>query len=266
MEQSWVTGWLQVLEKYGGASRDRTDDLIVANDGVRRIVSLPCLHLTAKYGPLRSNSEPARLGVALKLHGGGSRQIVAKHHSLLALQLGDSFFHSNGFLDTHSSRGYDGRESSRCRLMTNHEGTILRRTAKEGYGSKNLGAVGYFEKPLDFNKLKRTLAAQIESKPPEHRAHVRVRMRLAIKLRGTDASGRKFEEMTTTENVSAAGFLCNCMSALVKGAIVEVTLSGATERYVGRAMVVRKESSGTPWHRYGFQFQEKTFDWPFQES
>ena len=130
----------------------------------------------------------------------------------------------------------------------------------------NLGAVGYFEKPLDFDQLKRTLTAQIESKPPEHRAHVRVRMRLALKLRGTDASGRKFEEMTTTENVSAAGFLCNCMSALLKGAVVEVTLSSGSERYVGRAEVVRKESSGTPWHRYGFQFQEKTLDWPFQES
>jgi hypothetical protein len=63
-----------------------------------------------------------------------------------------------------------------------------------------------------------------------------------------------------------AGFLCNCMSALLKGAIVEVTLSSGSERYVGRAEVVRKESSGTPWHRYGFQFQEKTLDWPFQES
>ena len=131
----------------------------------------------------------------------------------------------------------------------------------------NLGAVGYFEKPLDFDQLKRTLTAQIESNRPEHRVHVRVRMRLALKLQGTDASGRKFEEMTTTENVSAAGFLCNCMSALVKGAIIEVTLSsGGSERYVGRAQVVRKESSGTPWHRYGFQFQEKTLDWPFQKS
>jgi hypothetical protein len=71
-------------------------------------------------------------------------------------------------------------------------------------------------------------------------------MRLALKLRGTNASGRKFEEMTTTEDVSARGFLCNCMSALVKDAIVEVTLSGGSERYVGRAQVVRKESSGTP--------------------
>jgi DNA-binding response OmpR family regulator len=131
----------------------------------------------------------------------------------------------------------------------------------------NLGAVGYFEKPLDFDQLKRTLTAQIESNRPEHRVHVRVRMRLALKLRGTHASGRKFEEMTTTENVSAAGFLCNCMSALVKGAIVEVSLSSVGgERYVGRAQVVRKESSGTPWHRYGFEFREKTLDWPFQES
>ncbi len=64
-----------------------------------------------------------------------------------------------------------------------------------------------FEKPLDFNQLKGVLTAQIESKPPEHRAHVRVRMRLALKLRGTDASGRKFEEMTTTENVSAGFFV-----------------------------------------------------------
>jgi hypothetical protein len=51
----------QVTEKIGGASRDRTDDLIVANDGVRQIICLPCLHLAAEYGPLRSNSEPARL-------------------------------------------------------------------------------------------------------------------------------------------------------------------------------------------------------------
>jgi DNA-binding response OmpR family regulator len=131
----------------------------------------------------------------------------------------------------------------------------------------NLGAVGYFEKPLDFDQLKRMLTAQIESNRPEHRVHVRVRMRLALKLRGTHASGRKFEEMTTTENVSAAGFLCNCMSAVVKGAIVEVSLSSVGgERYVGRAQVVRKESSGAPWHRYGFEFREKTLDWPFQES
>src|ERR1700751_1077929 len=36
----------------------------------------------------------------------------------------------------------------------------------------NLGAVGYFEKPLDFEQLKGRLVAQIQNKRPEHRAHV----------------------------------------------------------------------------------------------
>jgi hypothetical protein len=56
------------------------------------------------------------------------------------------------------------------------------------------------------------------------------------------------------------------MSSLVKDAIVEVILSSRGEHYVGRARVVRKESSGTPWQRYGFQFREKTLAWPLQES
>jgi hypothetical protein len=56
------------------------------------------------------------------------------------------------------------------------------------------------------------------------------------------------------------------MSSLVKDAIVEVILSSRGEHYVGRARVVRKESSGAPWQRYGFQFVEKTPAWPLQEK
>ena len=106
---------------------------------------------------------------------------------------------------------------------------------------------------------------ELQSKRSERRDHVRVRMRLALKLRGIETSGRAFEEMTNTENVSADGFMCNCMSSLVKDAIVEVFLSSGGEHYVGRAAVVRQESSGTPWQRYGFQFLEKTLAWPLQE-
>jgi hypothetical protein len=40
------------------------------------------------------------------------------------------------------------------------------------------------------------------------------------------------------------------MSSLVKGLIVEVILSNEGERDLGRARVVRKESSGAPWQRY----------------
>lgn len=130
----------------------------------------------------------------------------------------------------------------------------------------NLGAVAYFEMPLKLNELRRRLTAELQSKRSEQRAHVRVRMRLALRLRGTDVSGKAFEEITTTENVSAEGFMCNCMSSLVKDAIVEVILSSRGEHYVGQARVVRKESSGTPWQRYGFQFVEKTSAWPLQEK
>lgn len=108
----------------------------------------------------------------------------------------------------------------------------------------NLGAVAYFEKPLKLDELRRRLTVELQSKRSEQRAHVRVRMRVALRLRSTEASGKAFEEITTTENVSAEGFMCNCMSSLVKEAIVEVILSSGGEHYAGRARVVRKESCG----------------------
>jgi hypothetical protein len=77
---------------------------------------------------------------------------------------------------------------------------------------------------------------------------------IGLRLRGAEPSGKAFEEITTTENVSTEGFMCNCMSSLVKGSIVEVILSSRGEHYVGQARVVRKESSDAPWQRYGFQF------------
>src|SRR5579864_1460816 len=60
----------------------------------------------------------------------------------------------------------------------------------------NLGAAGYFEKPIDFINLKARLAAELNNRPLERRAHVRVRMRLIVKLKGTDASQRSFEQLT----------------------------------------------------------------------
>jgi DNA-binding response OmpR family regulator len=129
---------------------------------------------------------------------------------------------------------------------------------------KSIGAKGYFEKPVDFAALRATLAAEIEKKQPERRGYVRVRMRLILKLRGTDSNGKPFEESATTENVSASGFLCNCTAAITKGAPVEVFLAGEQDRHVGRAQVVRREAPGAPWQRYGFQFVETTNDWVLQ--
>ena len=127
---------------------------------------------------------------------------------------------------------------------------------------ESLGARGYFHKPIDFAALKTVLAEELKGKQVERRAHKRVQMRVLLKLRGTDANGKPFDESTTTDNVSAGGFLCACTVPLVKGAQVEVFLtSGGAERHAGRAQVVRKESTGSAFNRFGFQFEETTSDW-----
>jgi DNA-binding response OmpR family regulator len=126
----------------------------------------------------------------------------------------------------------------------------------------SLGAKEYFEKPLNFGQLRSRLAAVLESKQHERRAEVRVRLRALLKLRGTATSGRKFELLTTTDDVSASGFLCGCHALLERDATVEVWLrSAGVELHVGRARMVRVEWPNTAWQRHGFRFVEKPHDW-----
>lgn len=132
---------------------------------------------------------------------------------------------------------------------------------------ENFGVKGYFHKPVDFAALKTALADELKDKQPERRAHKRVQMRVLLRLRGSDSNGKQFDESITTENVSASGFLCNCTMSLIKGTPVDVFLTfGGAERHAGRAHVVRKESTGTAWNRYGFQFLETTSDWVLQAN
>jgi hypothetical protein len=119
---------------------------------------------------------------------------------------------------------------------------------------------------VDYNELKKQLAAVIEKRQADRRIHVRVRMRVILKLKGTDAEGKSFELKTNTENVSAGGFLCACSATLLKGTPVEVFLMGDHERFVGKARVVRRDSPRTPWQHYAFQFTEMTSDWILQPN
>ncbi len=129
-----------------------------------------------------------------------------------------------------------------------------------------LGAAGYFEKPIDFAKLKSRLASELQIRPSERRTHVRVRMKLILKLKGMDVSQRSFEQLTSTENVSAGGFLCTLPLDLSLDSAFQVFLSGVGhEHYVGRVRVVRREAPDTPWQRYAFQFTEKTPEWVLQD-
>lgn len=130
----------------------------------------------------------------------------------------------------------------------------------------SLGASGFFEKPINFPELKRRLGEELQAQRPERRSHVRVRMKFVLKLKGSDEHGRSFEQLTTTENVSAGGFLCSFPVVLSQGTIVDVFLSGAgQDRYVGRARAVRKEAPDTSWQRYGFRFVERSSEWILQD-
>ncbi len=126
---------------------------------------------------------------------------------------------------------------------------------------KGLGACGYFEKPIDFGSLKGAIETELAKRRPERRAHLRVPLKVMLKLVTRDEDNHLKSESVTTENISAGGFLCACAAPLVKGAVLDVYLDGQDERYVGKARVVRKEDSGAPWQKYGFQFTEKTEDW-----
>jgi DNA-binding response OmpR family regulator len=130
----------------------------------------------------------------------------------------------------------------------------------------NLGATGYFEKPIDFTRLKKQLEAELSSRRSERRAHIRVRMRIILKLKGSDESQQAFEQLTTTENVSAGGFLCVIPLVLPIGSPVQVFLSAPSgDQYAGRARVVRREAPNAPWQRYAFQFTECSPAWILQD-
>jgi hypothetical protein len=93
----------------------------------------------------------------------------------------------------------------------------------------------------------------------------RVPLTVMLKLRGKDASGKAFELLALTDDVSTSGFLCSCAAPLERDAIVEVSLlRGGVERATGRARVARVESASIPAQRYEFQFVEKPSDWILQ--
>jgi CheY-like chemotaxis protein len=129
---------------------------------------------------------------------------------------------------------------------------------------KQLGAAGYFEKPLDFDELRKCLGKIATGRRHIPRSEVRVRLHVALKLRWVDAAGKKLEETGTTENVSLNGFLFGCTAQIDTGAIVEVYLTASGEEYVGKARVVHCDNKNSPRLRYGCRFLEKTGPWVLQ--
>lgn len=124
-----------------------------------------------------------------------------------------------------------------------------------------MGAKAFFEKPVDYKELKRRLALQLEARHVERRSHVRVRMPIILRLREANSQGERVEVLVATQNVSAGGFLCNCSYSFSIGTVLDVFLMVGAGHLAGRARVVRVDSPGTPWQRYGFQFLDTTSEW-----
>jgi DNA-binding response OmpR family regulator len=129
---------------------------------------------------------------------------------------------------------------------------------------KELGATAYFEKPIDFDRLRASLSKALQDKRPERRSEVRVRLRVMLRLREIGSDEKPFEERTHMDNVSTSGFLCGCTVKLKKDSIVDVYLVTGGEQFVGKAPTIRSEAEDTPYPRYAFRFVEKVGEWVLQ--
>jgi len=129
---------------------------------------------------------------------------------------------------------------------------------------KELGATAYFQKPIDFDALRESLADLLIAARPERRSEVRIRMRVMLTLRGADIDGKPFEEASATEGISRSGFLCGCATTLRVNSTIEVCLNAKEAKYSGKARVIWAELGKAPCSRYGFHFIEQNGEWILQ--
>jgi len=129
---------------------------------------------------------------------------------------------------------------------------------------ENIGAKGFFEKPVDFDALEEKLNDLISLSHQEPRPEPRVRLRVMLTLKGIDSAQREFNVMTATENVGSTAFLCGCPASLDVGAIVKVFLAKDGQPFAGKARVTRVDWPETLEQRYEFGFIEKPSKWVLQ--
>ncbi|GAC1618933.1 MAG: hypothetical protein PVS2B2_26370 [Candidatus Acidiferrum sp.] len=163
--------------------------------------------------------------------------------------------------------GYSGYEL--CQTFTSFSSTqlipVFVISGEAGVKTKELcqtlGAVAFFEKPVDFDRLRASIADCLKSRRLERRSEARVGLRVAIKLRVTAAGGAASSVVTTTENVGRNSFLCACALQLEKNSVVDVYLVGSPDEHAGEARTIRTESSGTEYPKYALRFSREPSTW-----
>jgi DNA-binding response OmpR family regulator len=129
---------------------------------------------------------------------------------------------------------------------------------------RKLGAVEYFEKPIDFDELRKCLA-RIIRKQHQYllRSDVRLNLSVPLKIRGKDAQGNAVEARTFTDQVSLGGFLCSCEADLPPHSAMDVYIARGCDVQVGKAQVVQVTTKDGS-RQYVFEFLEKTENWVLQ--
>jgi DNA-binding response OmpR family regulator len=127
-----------------------------------------------------------------------------------------------------------------------------------------LGAVGYLEKPIDFDILRGLLNRNIITRRHIPRSEVRLRLHVSLKLTGADAEENSFEETVITDDVSLNGFLCTGTMELAASSVVKVYLMSNGSNYVGKARIVHSSTKNASIWRHGCRFVEKSGLWILQ--
>lgn len=126
---------------------------------------------------------------------------------------------------------------------------------------ESLGAKDYMQKPVDFDLLEKKLGKVIRERDGAPQKEPRVRLRVMLKLRASDAAGKISEVLTATETVSATGFACAYQAPVKEGGIVEVYHAKSAQQLVGKAKAVHIEWPGAPGQRVNFTFTGRPTDW-----
>jgi CheY-like chemotaxis protein len=129
---------------------------------------------------------------------------------------------------------------------------------------RQLGAAGYFEKPIDFVALRKFLEQVVHKHRYISRSEVRVRLQVPLKLKGANGQGEKLEAVAMTENVSISGFKCSCAAKFANDSVVEVYLTNSGEAFVGKATIAHSNPENSSLLQYGCRFIEKTGPWVLQ--
>jgi CheY-like chemotaxis protein len=126
----------------------------------------------------------------------------------------------------------------------------------------NLGVREVFGRPPEFARLKAALRAAGGKPIAKQLEDVQVQLKVILKLIGKTDTGKAFELLTATDQVSMNGFQCRCSIPVQMDSIVDVIhVHSSGERRVGRARVLNAEWAGMPWQTCRFQFTEKSSPW-----